>query len=114
MKTSSVGKEFIKQFEALVLISYKDIAGIWTIGYGHTRNVKEGQVITKEEAERLLELDLIPGEEVINSLKIYLIQSEFDALSSFVFNIGVSRFKKSTMYKLLYSGYLSDAKNEFI
>ncbi len=113
MKTSDLGKEFIKKFEALVLLSYKDIAGIWTIGYGHTRGVKEGQRITEEEANEFLEEDLIPGEEAINSMKIDFHQREFDALSSFIFNIGPSKFKKSTMYRYLYSKEFFLASQEF-
>lgn len=113
MITSGAGKEFIKQFEALVLISYKDIAGIWTIGYGHTKEVKEGQVISELQADELLEKDLIPGEEAVNSLGDVFSQHEFDALSSFIFNIGPSKFKKSTLYKYLFSKDYFKAADEF-
>jgi lysozyme len=113
LKTSNSGREFIKYFEALILLSYKDITGIWTVGYGHTRNVKEGQKISEIQAEELLSLDLIPGEEAINATNNFLIQTKFDALSSFIFNIGVGRFKKSTLFKHLFSRDYSKVADEF-
>jgi len=103
LKTSPAGRIFIQKFEGLRLIAYKDIANIWTIGYGHTKGVEEGQVIDLVQAEEFFTSDLLPGEEAITATKNYLLQFEFDALSSFIFNIGVNRFKKSTLFRYLYS-----------
>ena len=50
MEISKNGIELIKRFEGCRLTSYKCPAGIWTIGYGHTANVKQGDIITKEKA----------------------------------------------------------------
>ena len=58
MKTSSQGVSLIKQFEGCRLIAYKCPAGVWTIGYGHTAGVKEGDCITQETAEAYLRDDL--------------------------------------------------------
>ena len=52
------GIDLIKKFEGCKLTAYKCPAGVWTIGYGHTKGVKKGQKITKEEAEELLKQDL--------------------------------------------------------
>lgn len=90
MNISKNGIELIKQFEGCVLTSYKDSAGIPTIGYGHTAGVKMGQTITKEKAEDYLRLDLAVFENrVMRYDNIYhWTQNEFDALVSFAYNIG--------------------------
>lgn len=106
MKTSPNGVALIKRFEGLELEAYQDIAGIWTIGYGHTGpDVKPGMKITEAEAEALLKKDLKPREEAIERLvKVPLNQNEFDALVSFVYNVGVEAFRKSTALKRLNNG----------
>lgn len=98
MKVSEAGIDLIKRFEGLELAAYQDIAGIWTIGYGHTGpDVKPGMKISESEAEDLLKKDLKPREHAIESLvKVPLNQNEFDALVSFVYNVGENAFKNST------------------
>lgn len=90
MKTSSVGVELIKSFEGCHLEAYKCPAGIWTIGYGHTKGVKAGMKITKAEAEQTLLQDLAKYEANVSKYnKQYAWnQNEFDAMVSFAFNIG--------------------------
>lgn len=97
MKTSNNGKELIKKFEGLRLQAYRCPAGILTIGYGHTRNVKEGDKITADIAEKLLDEDLISIERFLNSLKLNINQNQFDALVSFIYNVGIGNFLKSTL-----------------
>ena len=99
MKTSDNGIEFIKKHEGLRLKAYLCPAGKWTIGYGHTKGVKPGQVVTKEEAERLLREDLIVVENEINRHNLNINQNQFDALASFVYNVGVGNFRTSTLLK---------------
>lgn len=99
MKTSNNGIEFIKRHEGLRLNAYKCTSGKPTIGYGHTKGVKIGQTITKEEAERLLREDLIVAENEINRHNLNLNQNQFDALVSFVFNVGIGNFQTSTLLK---------------
>ncbi len=101
MKTSKAGIELIKKYEGLRLASYVDSAGVLTIGYGHTGGVKMGDVITKEEAERLLIEDLSVAENEINRYGLNLCQNQFDALVSFVYNVGIGNFRKSTLLKKL-------------
>lgn len=106
MKTSERGVELIKRFEGLELEAYQDIAGVWTIGYGHTgADVKPGMTITEREAEALLRKDLGPREDAVNRLtSVPLNQNEFDALVSFVYNVGADAFRKSTARKRLNRG----------
>lgn len=90
MKTSQKGIDLIKRFEGCRLTAYRCPAGILTIGYGHTGNVREGQVITQDYAETLLRQDLITYELKVDkySPRYTWRQAEFDALVSFAYNIG--------------------------
>lgn len=103
MRTSENGVDLIKRFEGLELQAYQDIAGIWTIGYGHTGpDVEPGMRISERDAEELLKNDLRPREEAVARLvSVSLNQNEFDALVSFVYNVGIEAFRKSTARKRL-------------
>lgn len=101
MKTSNKGIELIKRHEGFRANAYKCPAGVWTIGYGHTRGVNNGDVITKEQGERLLRQDLQEAEQAVNSQGLVLNQNQFDALVSFVFNVGVGNFSRSTLLRKL-------------
>lgn len=90
MKTGQAGIDLIKKYEGCRLDAYKCPAGVWTIGYGHTGDVKPGQRITQAEAEAILIADLKKFERKV---RIYYdryrwTQNEFDALVSFAFNLG--------------------------
>lgn len=97
MKASEILIEKIKEFEGLRLNAYQDSAGVWTIGYGHTRGVKKGQKITEAEADSLLRGDLVTAEKYVNDLKLNLTQGQFDALVDFVFNLGAGNLAGSTL-----------------
>ena len=102
MKISEAGIDLIKRFEGLELESYQDIAGVWTIGYGHTETAGPNQKINEREAEELLRRDIAPRERAVEQLAgVSLNQNEFDALVSFVFNVGAGAFKNSTARKRL-------------
>lgn len=90
MKVSQNGLKLIEEFEGCRLVAYQDSVGVWTIGYGHTKNVKRGQTITKEQAEHYLLQDVAKAEKNVNSYdSVYRWnQNQFDALVSFAFNIG--------------------------
>lgn len=89
MNTSTNGIKLIKKFEGCKLKAYKCPAGVWTIGYGHTSGVKEGQKITKEKAIEYLKEDLEKFEKLVNKYSKYKWnQNEFDALISYAYNIG--------------------------
>lgn len=107
-KINDAGLKLIKQWEGLELVSYKDVAGVWTIGYGHTSaagipNVKPGMRINETEAEGILRGDLSKFESRVNSLvKVTLNENQFAALVSFDFNTGA--LHKSTLLKKLNAG----------
>ncbi len=101
MTTSNQGKNLIKEAEGLRLKAYLCPAGVPTVGWGHTKGVKIGQQITEAQAEDLLVEDIAPIERLLNGLKINFRQEQFDALVSWIFNLGAGKFKGSTMYKLI-------------
>lgn len=90
MKTGTAGIKLIKQFEGCKLKAYKCPAGVWTIGYGHTKYVKEGQVITQAQADAFLVADVEKFESRVNKYneQYKWSQNEFDAMVSFAYNIG--------------------------
>lgn len=98
-KISDKGIRLICSFEGLELKAYLCPAGVWTIGIGHTKNVKKGDVITKEQAIQYFKDDVRPIEDYLNKLDICETQGQFDALVSFIFNLGVGNFKMSTLFK---------------
>lgn len=107
-------KQAIKTAEGLRLTAYIDTGGVWTIGYGHTgSNVREGLTIPLSEAERLLTRDLRVAEGHVNdAVKVKLTQNQFDALVSFVYNVGGGAFRSSTLLKLLNAGDYDGAANQ--
>ncbi|HXG01499.1 MAG TPA: lysozyme [Bacteroidota bacterium] len=89
-------------------------AGVWTIGYGHTGGVKEGDRITLQQAEELLKQDLERFEECIRrSVTVPLNQNQFDALVSFAFNVGCMALENSTLLRKLNAGDYAGAAQEF-
>lgn len=92
-------KNKIKKFEGLRLKAYVCAAGVCTIGYGHTAGVKPGDVITEAQADAFFESDIRAVENQVNALPLDLGQYQFDAVVSFCFNVGIGKFKKSTLYK---------------
>ena len=99
MRTSPKGIALIKEFEGLRLKAYKCPGGVWTIGYGHTAGVKPGMVITENQAEEYLKADLIAFEKYLNGLGLALNQNQFDALISFIYNVGTGNFSSSTLLR---------------
>ena len=115
MKTSNYAIESIKQFESCRLTAYKCPAGVLTIGYGHTKNVTSGMKITQVEADNFIKSDILPIEMFLNKLKINLKQGQYDALIDFMFNLGITKFKNSTLFKLIKSKASDkDICNEFM
>ena len=98
MTISKAGIDFIKSFEGLRLEAYKCPAGVWTIGYGRTKNVKPNMEIDQARADDFLVEDIAPIERLLNNLRINFRQEQFDALVSWIFNLGVNAFQKSTLY----------------
>ena len=96
MMINSAGLELIKSFEGLRLTAYKDSAGIWTIGYGHTGNVTPSMKITEDQADAFLQQDLAIAEKAVNEKckNLYLNENQFSALVSFTYNCGAGNLAK--------------------
>lgn len=128
MKTSQAGLKFISVHEGIRLQPYKDPIGLWTIGIGHLITPVElktdlihikgqyyrwKQGLSEKQVFWLLEQDVKKAEDVINTaVKIPLSQNQFDALVSFVFNVGGGAFINSTLLKKL-NAKNNTAKHEF-
>ena len=105
MKISAEGLALIKEFEGCELEAYQDAVGVWTIGYGHIKGVKEGMTITKQQAEEMLLEELVEYENyVLEAVNHQLDQCMFDALVSWTYNLGPSNLNASTMLKVLNAG----------
>ncbi len=114
MQLSEKGKALIKKYEGLKLSAYKCPAGVWTIGYGHTAGVFEGQKITSDQADDFFDNDIKQFEKIVLELcNVPLKQGQFDALVSFVYNVGKTAFANSTLLKLLNQKKYTAAGNEF-
>lgn len=114
MNIGKQGLDLIKQFEGLRLKAYKCPAGVWTIGYGHTKTVKPYQVITEAEATKLLIKDLAWVEDAVDKhVTVFLNQPQYDALCSFVYNVGATAFRRSTLVRLLNAGDYEGAEQQF-
>lgn len=113
-RISDAGLDLIKSHEGLRLNAYLCPAGVLTIGYGHTATTQTGQQITEAQAEALLRQDVQWAEAAVRrNVTVPLTQSQFDALVSFVFNIGEPAFRRSTLLRLLNDGQRAAAADEF-
>ena len=112
MKTSQAGIDIIKKWETLQLKAYKCPRGRWTIGYGHTGDVHEGQEITEHQADAILDLDLDKFEQFVNRIK-GLNENQFSALVSFAFNVGTAALYRSALLRFYRAGELQKAAAEF-
>ena len=115
MNVSQNCVELIKHFEGFEDTAYLCPANVWTIGYGRTRNVKEGDRITEPQAERdlLEELEEFKH-QVLHSVKVELTQNELDALTSWTYNLGVGNLNSSTLLKKLNTGDKDSVPSEML
>ena len=105
MKISNKGIDLIKHFEGCETEAYLCPAGVPTIGYGHIKGVQMGDVITEAQAEEMLVEELTEYENYIHDcVTAPLNQNQFDAMVSWVFNLGVGNLKSSTLLKTLNIG----------
>ena len=116
---SGDGIAMVKRFEGFKAKAYLDTGKVLTIGYGHTSDsnyvVKAGAVITEAKAEELLKLDLREAEDTVSRLvKVSLNDNQFAALVSFVFNIGETQFKGSTLLRKLNKGDYASVPSELL
>jgi lysozyme len=105
MQISEEGKNLIKKFEGCELEAYKCAAGVWTIGYGHIKTAVEGMKIDQATANELFDEEMGEYETYVNTaVTVPLSQNQFDALVSWVFNLGNGNLNASTMLKVINSG----------
>ncbi len=101
---------FIREVEGFNREAYQDEGGVWTIGYGHTREVKEGDTISTHKANLYLNTDLIIFEiQLQKLLRVDLTDNQYLALLSFIYNIGATQFADSTVLK-----YVNERKFELV
>jgi len=105
MQISEEGLALIKKFEGCELKAYRCPANVLTIGYGHIKGVKEGDQITKEEANYMLQEEMIEYEGYVNDMvDVELNQSQYDSLCAWVYNLGPTNLQSSTLLKVLNEG----------
>ena len=117
MRISQNGVDLIKHFESLRLTAYPDPATgnkPWTIGYGSTEGVVKGMTITQQQAEQMLEKDLLNFETGVNKIAKNCTQSQFDALCSFSFNLGLINLERSTLLRLHNAEKYSEVPAQFL
>lgn len=116
METNNQGIDLIKSFEGLELAAYLDVAGIWTIGHGHTATAIEGMEITLEKALELLKADLKATENFVTRAlgATKTTANQFSAMVSLAFNIGVGAFGRSTVLREHKAGNHAAAGRAFL
>ena len=113
MKLGERGTEILKYFEGCKLTAYQDSVGVWTIGDGHTKGVYDGMTITQDQAEQMLLSELEEYEGYIKDMvTVPLTQNQFDALVVWVYNLGPTNFRNSTLLKELNAGNYNAAGQE--
>ena len=114
MTTTEILFEKLMEMEGCRLEAYKDAAGVPTIGYGHTKNVRMGDRISEYWAKEMLREDIEEAEWLVKELGVAKTEGQLDALVSFVFNLGIGRLKKSTLLKVIRKGgSMQQIKKEF-
>lgn len=114
MRTSPTGVKLICEFEGFRAKAYLCPAGVWTIGFGFTEDVKEGDFITRSDAQLRMGHELVKYERgVMMACKAQVNQNMFDALVSFAFNVGVAGMTSSSVVKALNRGDTQAAARAF-
>lgn len=115
MNPSQSCLNLIKSFEGLRTESYQDGGGVWTLGYGHTSGIDPNETCTIDQANDWLLEDVQKAcDFILNNVDCALTQNELDALTSFVFNVGVGNFIHSTLRMALQKGDYQGAADQFL
>lgn len=107
--------ELIKKWEELRLEAYLPTPrDVWTIGWGHTHTTRKGMKVTVQEAQALFDKDVAWVERAMaENIKVDLTQNQYDAVASWVFNVGATNFKTSTLLRKLNVKDYEGAAREF-
>jgi lysozyme len=113
---NAAGLALIEGFEGLQLEAYQDVAGIWTIGYGHTQGVRRGMIMTQEQAQQALQDDLLTAEGAVESAvgDAATTDNQFAAMVSLCYNIGAANFHTSTVLREHQAGSYPAAGDAFL
>lgn len=117
MEVSDTFPQHIERVEGFRATAYRDAHDVLTIGYGHV--IKPGEsylavsTISRDTAARILHQDTKHAVDVVNTaVKVPLKQEQFDALVSFVFNVGEGAFRSSTLLRKLNAGHCCAVPDE--
>lgn len=111
---NEAGLRLIREFEGLRLTAYQCPAGVWTIGYGHTKGVTPGQTISTAMAESMLRTDITSfASGVILFCTKRPNENQMAALTSLAYNIGLGAFSKSTVLRHHNAGKFAEAASAF-
>lgn len=114
MSIPDAAVELIKRYEGCRLEAYRCPRGVWTIGYGHSGGIREGQTITQAEADALLQRDLEYFADGVRRLvRVPITQNQLGALVSLAYNIGLGALARSTLLRKLNAGDYDGARAEF-
>jgi len=114
MTYSERGLDLTRAFEGCRFRAYQDGGGVWTIGYGHTQRVLEGDECDLAQAVYWLRCDVQDAVHAVNdAVNVLLSQGQFDACVDLVFNIGAAAFLKSTLLRKLNAGDYAGAAQQF-
>ena len=107
--------ELIKRFEGYRRKSAQLPDGRWTIGHGHTQTAREGAEVSEQEAELLLQYNLLPVVAAVNEgIKGPVNQHQFNALASFAASVGIQPFLTSDMLRRFNDSQMSEAADALI
>lgn len=118
--SSDDGVKFIQKYEGYVPVMYQDAVGYWTIGYGHLMSEQDiidykGVTLTAKAGDDLFRKDLRKFDVGVNLyVNVPLIQTQFDAVVSFTFNVGLGNFQRSTLRRKLNLGLHAEVPSEFL
>lgn len=111
-------EDLAKGFEGCELVAYLDTLAnppIWTIGYGHTgKDVYQGLVWTQAQADDALDHDVIAAQAVLEVYSPGLSNGLLDAITDFVFNIGIGHYRTSTLCQMVNARNLPGVKSELL
>lgn len=114
MNLTPAAVEMVKRFEGCSLFAYRCPAGRWTIAWGRTRGVKEGDICTQAQANQWLAEDVALFANGVRKLvKVPLTDNQFGALVSFAYNVGLAAFANSTLIRKVNAGNFDGAREEF-
>lgn len=119
---SASGINLVKRFEGLhkvgqdgIIRAYRCPAGRWTVGYGHTKGVRSGVQGDEAQCEQWLQEDLnVAGQAINRHVRVPLSQAQYDALASFIFNVGEGNFASSTLLKKLNKGLYDEVPAQIL